>query len=231
MSGRDLGTSWAAAFPPHTIGGSLYAVPAEQRAAVAADLAAHAYRVHADVIVDATGAHRGVTWDQLEQVRLAAPDARLDLHLILAPELTDQAQGEVVQAAVKAAMNLRVEAVTVGARPLDRHRVLLEAARAQGAQLWLELAPGAAKAALPLGFDGVTIMFIPPGTTERADPRIVNDVARLSRSVRVAVDGGITKEIAEQCLTNGADYIVAGRSLLTTTSTNKHARSQGRVSP
>jgi pentose-5-phosphate-3-epimerase len=110
---------------------------------------------------------------------------------------------------------LGVEAVSASAPLVAAHRGALDRLREDGVALWLELAPGPADGQLPDGIDGALVMFIPPGTTQAADPARLAEVARLSVHVPTAVDGGITEQLAAACVASGATYVVAGRSLLT----------------
>jgi pentose-5-phosphate-3-epimerase len=211
LDARGLLRPWHRAHADFTIGGSVYAVPPEERPAVARALAGARCRVHVDVILDADGGHRGVTPRELAALRVAAPGARLDLHL-MAP---DEPPAGVVDELLAAAGRLGVEAVTTSAPRIAAHRRALDRLREDGVALWLELAPGPVGPQLPDGIDGVLVMFIPPGTREAADPARLAEVARLSVHVPTAVDGGITEQLAAECVASGARYVVAGRSLLT----------------
>jgi pentose-5-phosphate-3-epimerase len=215
---------WHAAYPHFTIGGSIYAVAPARRAATAAALTANRCRVHADIIVDQRGRHRGVTCGELADVRTAAPGARLDLHLIVPAEIPVELAAEVLGDMGASARRFGVEAVTMNATQITRHRTVVDALREHGIQLWLEFSPGTEVRELPAGIDGATVMFITPGTKESADPSRLHEVTRLAGRVPTAVDGGITEPIAAQCVANGAGYVVAGRSLLTAAAPATHGR-------
>ena len=206
---------WHKAYPHFTIGGSVYAVAPSRRAATAAALAANQCRVHADIIVDENGQHRGVTCSEVADIRTAAPSARLDLHLIVPAELPVELAAELTGNVVATARRFGAEAVTMNATQITRHQVIVDALREHGIDLWLEVAPGADERDLRAGVDGAIVMFITPGTKESADPTRLHEVTRLAARVPTAVDGGITEPIAAQCVANGAHYVVAGRSLLT----------------
>lgn len=215
MPSRDaLLRPWHKVFPPFTIGGSLYAVPGTERAATAAALAASLCRVHADIIVDEHGNHRGVTWGELADVRAAAPDARLDLHLIIPDALPGDQAAEIIREAVHAARGLPAEAVTMNAAQIIRNRTLVDAMRASGIELWLELAPSADDEGLLTSVDGAMVMFITPGTKDPADPAVLPRVGHVAARLPVGVDGGVTEPTAVRAFDNGASYIVSGRSLL-----------------
>lgn len=185
--------------------GSLYAVAAESRPAAAAELAARGLRVHVDLIVGA-GGHRGVTPDALRAVRAAAPDAVVEVHLIVDGGDLDLAVAEAVEAAV----DVRAEFLVL---PREAPAVAAaEALRAAGVALWRQVSPDDA-ADVPDGADGALVMLIAPGTADDADPALVDRVAALSGRMPVGVDGGVTPELAERCVAAGATTIVAGRAL------------------
>ncbi|RDG37119.1 hypothetical protein [Streptomyces corynorhini] len=111
---------WYRAYPPFTVGGSLYAVPPAHRAATAAALAERDCRVHVDIIVDAAGRGLGVSRHELDRARALAPGARIDLHLIVADALPAAATAEIVGATVATAARLGVEAVTMDLARIER---------------------------------------------------------------------------------------------------------------
>ncbi|WP_329060968.1 hypothetical protein [Streptomyces sp. NBC_01429] len=209
---------WYRAYPPFTVGGSLYAVPPAHRAATAAALAERDCRVHVDIIVDAAGRGLGVSRHELDRARALAPGARIDLHLIVADALPPAATAGIVGATVATAARLGVEAVTMDLARIERCPTAIDALHRSGIALWLEHSPGGRVQELPPGVDGSLVMFIPPGTKRSADPSMLTEVGRLAATMPTAVDGGITAPVAAQCVAQGATYIVAGRSLLTAAS-------------
>ena len=217
--------------------GSLYAVAPEHREAVASALAARGAHVHVDVIITADGAHRGLTPAELRAVREAAPDARIEVHLIFdprsdaanapdpaamgdsaasdapdqagtAPRRIDAAVGETVAAAVESRAAVVVLPRAMHAEPGG----IVAALRRAGIAVWVELPPGE-PADPPEGVDGALVMLIEPGTRNAADPSLVSRVAELSTRLPVGVDGGVTSDLAERCIAAGATTIVAGRAL------------------
>ena len=66
----------------------------------------------------------------------------------------------------------------------------------------------------PAAPDGVLVMLIEPGTRDRCALGRLELVAACASELPVAVDGGITEDIAPPCVTAGAQSIVVGRALL-----------------
>ena len=66
----------------------------------------------------------------------------------------------------------------------------------------------------PAAPDGVLVMLIEPGTRDRYALGRLELVAACASELPVAVDGGITEDIAPPCVTAGAQSIVVGRALL-----------------
>ena len=78
-----------------------------------------------------------------------------------------------------------------------------------------EVSPAAAGPLEPLGgLDGALLMLVPPGTRQAADATLLTKVETLARTLPVAVDGGVTPEIAHRCRRSGTTFVVSGRSLL-----------------
>lgn len=198
------------------LSGSIFAVAPEHRAETARTLDEAGLNVHVDIIVDAHGQHRGVTPDELRDARAKAPDARIEVHLMLddvasgdeAPSRADQAIGETIAAAIEA----RAAVVVLPRAMHGEPAAAVAALRKSGARVWSEVAPHEA-ASVPDGADGALVMLIRPGTRDEADPGLVARVSDLSSHLAVGVDGGVTPELAERCIAAGATTIVAGRAL------------------
>lgn len=192
--------------------GSLYAVAPAEREAAATALAARGLNVHVDVVIDPAGRHRGLTPDEMRAARAAAPDARLEVHLIVdgaEPGAdSDRAVGETIAAAIET----RVAVVMLPPELCAEPGALVAALRSAGIAVWAAIGPHDA-AVVPAGADGALVMLIEPGTLDSADPALVDRVAELSRRRPVGVDGGVTEELAERCIAAGATTIVAGRAL------------------
>jgi pentose-5-phosphate-3-epimerase len=217
-SGRVAVSPWHAEHPPYSVGGSVYAVPSPFRPAAAAALAANRCRVHADVILDRAGTHRGVTWSELADIRREVPAARLDLHLIALGEAEQDNLLAEEQRALAAVVELGAVGIAVSPASISRHRDRVKALRGAGHQVWIEVHPARRDPGVASeDVDGALVMFIEPGTTDSADPGQLSKVAELSGRLPVAVDGGITRELAVRCREHGASYLISGRGLLTLT--------------
>ena len=199
---RDLG--------PHAVSGSLYAVDADDRLEAARLLHEAGCRVHVDVIVTPDG-HQGVTWSELYAVRALLPGALLDLHLMV---LHDGPDAD-APLAVRAGHDLALATLATAAPQIASQRAALDALRRTGVRLLEEVAPSHARPRQPLaGLDGALLMLVPPGTRQAADASLLRKVKTLARTLPVAVDGGVTPELAHRCRRSGAEFVVSGRSLL-----------------
>lgn len=199
---RDLG--------PHVVSGSLYAVDPGERLEAARLLHEAGCRVHVDVIVG-PGGHQGVTWAELYAVRALLPEARLDLHLIVLHDGPDPDAA----LAVRAGHDLALATLATAAPQIAAQRPALDVLRQTGVRLLEEVAPTLAGPREPLaGLDGALLMLVPPGTRQPADASLVGKVETLARTLPVAVDGGVTPELAHRCRRGGAEFVVSGRSLL-----------------
>ena len=214
MTAVDL-KGWYQRFPNHTVGGSLYAVPAEYRLEAARLLHRNRCRIHADLIVGPNG-HQGVSWAELAAVRAALPSARIDLHMIL----LDRSGVEDEVVAIDIAQTLHLDSITMTGEQINRHRIRLDRLRSFGIGVYEELRPEHDEPAADR-IDGALVMFIPPGTKQAADPRQLDKVARLAAFLPVAVDGGITHSLAQQCHDRGAGYLISGRDLFMVDATHR----------
>jgi pentose-5-phosphate-3-epimerase len=141
-------------------------------------------------------------------VRDALPTARIDLHLIL----LDGAAADDEPIAIDIAGTLTLDTITLTREQIGRHRIRLDRLRSSGVGVYEELRPEHEGPAAD-DIDGALVMFIPPGTKQAADPGQLDKVPRLAGTLPVAVDGGITHRLAQQCLDRGAEYLISGRDL------------------
>lgn len=205
--------SWGRSLKDKGLAGSLFAATAQERLNAARALHLEGLAVHADLIVRADGAHRGVTPAQTQQVRDELADALIDLHLIVDDDTLAGTKGA-VEEAIALAFNVGAQRLTVSRMVLDMHRQTLQAARVQGLAVWCEL-PHDDEADAIAGTDGRLVMLIRPGTTDAANPAGLIAVQTLAGRVPVGVDGGVTEDLARACADLGATPIVSGRALLT----------------
>ncbi|MFT4232330.1 MAG: hypothetical protein QM606_06100 [Leucobacter sp.] len=221
--------SWATDLPAGAVAGSIYAVGPDRRIEAAKELAARGMPIHADLILapgdgdggDGVGTagrivHLGVAPHEIRALRAALPDARIELHVIL------------LDGAGLVGGSVEMRALTEFAREVGAERIVLPewlagddavcaAFAGSGCAVWRELPPTYTVGDLAAGrFGGSLVMLIAPGTRDTADPALLERVAALAPSCDVAVDGGVTPELAVRALSSGAQYVVAGRSLFTT---------------
>ncbi len=219
---------WHAAVP-NALAGSLYAVAPELRMQAAHVLADADVAIHLDVIIDPDGDQVGVTLEDLLNVRTEAPDARVDVHIIVL-ERADAAADGYEQSARRVRRALldtlavsaviRAERVCASPALLNIEPAAWARVRASGADVWAEIVPGDDGNTLPDGVDGALVMFIRPGSVDAAAPDRLQVIADLARSMPVGADGGITSELAHLCVEAGASVVVSGRALLSTTTTS-----------
>ncbi|MGW4337131.1 hypothetical protein ACWEK5_30640 [Rhodococcus koreensis] len=190
---------------PHVdLAGSLYAVPATDRAAAAHLLGARGLWIHADVFADAD---MGVSLDLI--TRLADDGTGpIDVHLLTAGALT----------ALDVVCRPGIARVTFPYEGTDDIEAVAARVRSVGAQPWLALAPGT-----PLDqcsshlahVDGLLVMLIEPGTRETADLTQLTKVDRVHPHLAAGVDGGVDETNLDHILTAGTGYVVVGRRLFT----------------
>jgi pentose-5-phosphate-3-epimerase len=105
-----------------------------------------------------------------------------------------------------------------------------DALRAAGISPWISLWQewdGVVAPSWPASPDGVLVMLIEPGTRDRCRTDrlgIVTACATENPEMPVAVDGGITEDIAPLCVTAGVESMVVGRALLPNPSPGKEVR-------
>jgi pentose-5-phosphate-3-epimerase len=192
--------------PGVVLAGSIYAVMAPGRLAVAEFLADAELWIHADVIVD-NDAHRGVDLPLIRTLvgRRLGP---VDVHLI-ASDL-DGLLDEVCRE--------RVDRITFPFEACDDVGAVADQIRASGAVPWVAVAPetdlAVVRPHLP-AVDGVLVMLIQPGSSDAADPRLKAKVDSAAPLTTVGVDGGVNEANLSGYLHAGARYIVSGRALFT----------------
>lgn len=205
----------------HVVGGSVYAVEPRLRVEAARRLTEAGCRVHADLILDAGHRHHGVSVDELAAIRRAVPAARIDVHLIVLGSSQDPTALAEEQRVIQAAVAVGAEFITVSPPRLTLHQASLDAARTAGTGLWLEVAPDqpGLDETETAAVDGALVMLIEPGTKHAANLEHLAKVERLAAQLPVAVDGGVTRDIAARCVQLGARYTISGRDLFDLTAT------------
>ena len=145
--------------------------------------------------------------------------ARLDLHVIAPSQAEPNTLLSEEQARARRPSSSS-DAVGIALSPaaISRHRDRIAALRGAGHQVWVEVHPATSDPGVASeDVDGALVMFIEPGTKDSADPGQLGKVTELSGRLPVAVDGGITRDLAARCRRHGASYLVSGRGLLTLT--------------
>lgn len=187
------------------VAGSLYAVPANDRAAAAHLLSRRGLWIHADVFADAA---MGVSMDLITELAEQGTGP-IDVHLLTSDALN----------ALERACRPGVARITFPYEGTDDVEAVSGRIRAVGAQPWLAVAPGTSiedcRAALE-HVDGLLVMLIPPGTKQSADLANLTKVDT-GQMPRAGVDGGVHEDNVESILAAGSRYIVVGRRLFSRT--------------
>lgn len=204
--------SWGTDIVGARVAGSVQSAPPADRLAFAQALFAAGHEAHLDIIIKPDGTHGGVTPDEARAVRASSPDLAMDLHLILQSGLSPVQQGTAVDETIALAREVGAGRLSAASSVLAERPDSIATLRAAGVDVWAEYGP--ADSTVDLGFDGVLVMLIPPGTSERADPARMDAVRRVAELIPTGVDGGITPELAIACVAAGAQVIVSGRALL-----------------
>jgi len=191
------------------LAGSIYAVPAPDRAAAARLLAGRQAWVHADVFADA---RHGVSLDLI--VALAGGGiGPIDVHVLTADAL----------ASLDVVCRPGITRITFPFEDVDDVGAVAGRIRASGVQPWLAISPGTtlARCADALAHvDGVLVMLLEPGNQGSSDLTLLAKVAEARERLPVGVDGGIGEADVTQVLAAGASYVVVGRQLFPTTTSH-----------
>lgn len=194
---------------PGLLAGSVYAVP-ESRVAAAQTLADTGLDVHVDVMAVSEGMPPGVSLAELQMISSNVDHARIGVHLIGSADFVDAVLPKIL------ALHPGVVFLPWQAFTSERAHAIRDAGGAAWIAVWREW-DGLADPQWPAEPDGVLVMLIEPGTTDRCRlERLSLVTACTTRSeLPVAVDGGVTEEIAPLCAAAGAQQMVVGRALLT----------------
>lgn len=207
---NDL-ASWHAEFPG-LLAGSVYAANGS-RVAAAQTLADTGIDVHVDVMAVSEGLPAGVSLDELQRISAVVPTERIGVHVIGSKDFVDAVLPKIL-AVHPGVVFLPWQAFT-DARA--------DAIRVAGGSAWIAVWrewDGLGEPQWPAEPDGVLVMLIQPGTRDRCRLDRIGLVtactARFSE-LPVAVDGGVTEDVAPLCAAAGVRQMVVGRALLTTT--------------
>lgn len=196
---------------PGRIAGSMYAAAPDDRVATAAALAGAGMAVHADVMAADEGLPAGVTLAELAAAAERVAPTRIDVHLIGSADFVDDVLDDVL--ATRPARVFLPWAAFTASRA--------DGIRTAGAGAWITVwdewdgvTDGPHWPAEP---DGVLVMLIEPGTSDRCRIARLNLVTACTighPELPVMVDGGVTEDIAPLCMTAGVEQMVVGRALL-----------------
>ncbi|MDT5339956.1 MAG: hypothetical protein QOD90_5461 [Mycobacterium sp.] len=201
--------SWHRDFPG-LLAGSVYAAT-DSRVAAAQALADVGLDVHVDVMAVSEGLPAGVSLAELQMISSAVDRERVAVHLI--------GSGEFVDAVLPKILALRPGVVFLPWQAFTLARA--QAIRATGGSAWIAAWrewDGLGDPPWPADPDGVLVMLIEPGTRDRCRlDRLGLVTACTTRfpELPVAVDGGVTEQIAPLCAAAGVQQMVVGRALLT----------------
>ncbi|MCM6761247.1 hypothetical protein NB037_02335 [Rathayibacter sp. ZW T2_19] len=201
--------AWIDVFGAGGIGGSLYSAAHDDRMAFAEALISRGAWVHVDIIIDADGSSVGVPVEALGELRSTYPDALIDVHAIVHADALGTLDIPLIVRARP--QRICVSNDLVAATRQAIHQV------DSPPNLWLALAPHDSPDlddVQRLDIAGVLVMLIEPGTAQSADDALIEKVRSWAPHVRVGVDGGVTRPIADACFLAGADFAVSGRALL-----------------
>jgi pentose-5-phosphate-3-epimerase len=205
MTSQQL-APWHRGFPG-LMAGSVYAAKPPARVAAARALSAAGLDVHVDIMADSEGLPIGVSLAELRDIACAVERARIGVHLIGSAEFVDRILPEILP--------FRPATVFLPWAAFTEERA--GAIRTVGSAAWIALWnewDGVADPRWPAAPDGALVMLIEPGTRDSCALARLGIVAACSSEMRVAVDGGITEDIAPLCVTAGVQSMVVGRALL-----------------
>ena len=200
---------WRSAFPG-SLAGSVYAAPGS-RVEAAERLAEDGLDVHVDVMAASEGLPAGVSLADLQMISTIVDPSRVGVHVIGSAEFADSVLPKILP-------------LHPGAVFLPWHAFTTERAnaiRTAGGTAWIAVWQewdGLDEPRWPGDPDGVLVMLIEPGT--RDDARLdrlglVTACTARFPDLPVAVDGGVTEEVAPLCAAAGVRQMIVGRALLT----------------
>jgi pentose-5-phosphate-3-epimerase len=192
---------------PGRIAGSVYTVPAAERAGTARELADAGLDVHVDMMASDEGLPVGVGLDELRDIAAVVDRTRIGVQLIGSEAYVDEV--------LPAVLDTRPARVFLPWDAFSADRV--SAVRAAGVQAWISVWlewDGVGTPPWPTAPDGALVMLIEPGTAGSSWLSQLAVAAACVQQVPVHVDGGVTEDVAPLCVTAGAESMVVGRALL-----------------
>jgi len=201
--------AWCSDFPG-TVAGSVYAAPGS-RVQAAECLADGGLDVHVDVMAASEGLPAGVSLADLQMISSVVDRQRIGVHVIGSADFADSVLPKIL-------------ALQPGVVFLPWHAFTTERAnaiRTAGGEAWIAVWrewDGLDDPHFPADPDGVLVMLIEPGSRDRCRLDRLGLVTACTTQfphLPVAVDGGVTEEIAPLCAAAGVRQMIVGRALLT----------------
>jgi hypothetical protein len=194
---------------PGLVAGSVFAAPTS-RVAAAQALADIGLDVHIDVMAASEGLPAGVSLAELQMISTSVDRTRIGVHLIGSADFVD--------AVLPKVLTLRPGVVFLPwhAFSVERATAIRVADGAAWIAVWQEW-DGLGEPQWATDPDGVLVMLIEPGTRDRCRlDRLSLVTACTTRfpELPVAVDGGVTEEIAPRCAAAGVRQMIVGRALM-----------------
>jgi pentose-5-phosphate-3-epimerase len=194
---------------PGLLAGSVYAAPGS-RVSAAQTLADTGLDVHVDVMALSEGLPAGVSLAELQRISAVVANERIGVHVIGSTDFVD--------AVLPRILAVRPGVVFLPWEAFTEQRA--NAIRTAGGSAWIAVWrewDGLGEPQWPTEPDGVLVMLIQPGTTDRCRlDRIglVTACTTIFSELPVAVDGGVTEDVAPLCAAAGVRQMVVGRALL-----------------
>jgi hypothetical protein len=200
---------WHRAFPGR-VAGSVYAAP-ESRVTAAQTLADTGLDVHIDVMAASEGLPSGVSLAELQMISSSVDRRRIGVHLIGSADFVDAVLPKIL------AQRPGVVFLPWHAFTAERVHAVRAADGAAWIAVWREW-DGLGDPQWSVNPDGVLVMLIEPGTRDRCRLDrlgLVTACTTKFSDLPVAVDGGVTEEIAPLCAAAGVRQMIVGRALMT----------------
>lgn len=201
--------SWHTDFPG-MLAGSVYAAPGSRLSAAQA-LNDEGLDVHVDVMAVSEGLPAGISLAELQMISAVVDPGRVGVHLMGSADFVDAVLPKILAA--------RPGIVFMPWHSFTDERA--DAVRAAGASAWIALWrewDGRGDPPWPADPDGVLVLLIEPGTRNVCSLDrlgLVTACTETSSDLPVAVDGGITEDVASLCAAAGVRQMVVGRALMT----------------
>lgn len=200
-----------------TIGASIYAIPSSERIEVAEAADEAGLWLHCDMILsqkDSKFTNTGVSAAEIVAISKMLPRARIDVHVI-ADNVHDYS--DAVQAVSTALSDAHIYRWSAEAELLTKLMDLRHSSTQFFQEIWAGRADG--DQLIP-EVDGGLGMLIRPGSKDEANPDLAIKYREIVHNKSLGFDGGITSAVAERLNEVKPDYLVIGRALFSSNSSN-----------